>query len=123
MELDRELWLAIPLFTLGAAVSLGLVSGELFGFDFSRTLIETNGLGFSIARLASLGALTLVVVSRETGITEISGVEAFAVYATVGLILAPPFLPVVSGTLLEAPWSFVAFVMQTVGITVVSFLN
>jgi len=122
-NLDKEMWLAIPVFTLGAAVSLGLVGGSWFGIDFSQVLIETNGVGFSVARLASLGALALVFANRDTGFRDFSGIEAFAVYATIGLILAPPFIPLVSGTLLETPWAFVAFVMQSLGIAVVSYVN
>lgn len=126
LQLDKELWLGIPIFTLGAAVSLGLVSSTLFGYDLSQIVLETNGIGFSVARLLSVSALALVVLNREQGLQSIRsfvGVEAWAVYVTIGLILAPPFLPLLEGTLLEQPWAIMAFLAQTMGITIISYLN
>lgn len=126
LNIDWELAVAIPVFTIGAAVSLGLFPASLMGFDLSRVLFSSGGVQLTLARAMSIGALVAVVVNRDDGIASLTsfvGIEGWAVYVTIGLILAPPFLPVVRGTLVETPWSVLAFLAQTVGITIVSFLN
>jgi len=125
-RLDRELWLAIPLFTMGAAISLELVTPSLAGFDLGQTLIEPAGVPVTVSRLMSVVALGIVVLNRDAGLsslTDFIGIEAWAVYVTLGLVFAPPFLPVVQGTLVEQPWAILAFLMQTIGISIISYLN
>lgn len=120
---DRELYLVIPLFSIGAAVSLGIVGSDVGLIDLSRTLIGFNGVEFTIARIMSLVALGVALVNRDTSLTDTGAIDVWAVWVTVGLVVAPPLVPLVEGTLAEAPYSFVAFGLQTMGITIVSYVN
>ena len=120
---DKELYLVIPLFSLGAAVSLGIVGSDIAFIDLSQTLIGYNGVDFTIARIMSLIALVVALVNRDTSVTDTGAIDVWAVWVTIGLVVAPPLLPLVEGTLAEAPYSFIAFGMQTIGITIVSYVN
>jgi hypothetical protein len=124
LSVDKELWLVVPVFSIGAAVSLGIVSSNLAGLlDLQRVLIGFNGVDFTIARTMSLVALIIAVVNRDTGFTDLGALDAWAMWVTAGLVSAPPFLPLVEGTLVEGPFSILAFVVQTLGITIVSYVN
>jgi hypothetical protein len=124
LSIDKELWLVVPLFSIGAAVSLGIVTSDLGGlFDLKTVLIGVNGVDFTIARAMSLVALAVAVINRDAGLTDLGALDVWATWVTAGLVLAPPFLPIVEGTLLEAPYSVAAFVIQTLGITIVSYVN
>lgn len=124
LSIDKELWLVVPVFSIGAAVSLGIVSSTLGGLvDLNTVLIGVNGVDFTVARTMSLAALAIAVINRDTGFTEFGAIDVWAMWVTAGLVIAPPFLPIVEGTLLEAPYSIAAFVIQTLGITIVSYVN
>jgi len=120
---DKELYLVIPLFSLGAAISLGIVGSEIALIDLSQVLIGVNGVDFTIARVMSLVALGIALFNRDASLTDTGAIDVWAVWATAGLVIAPPLFPLVQGTLAEAPFSFVAFAMQTIGITIVSYVN
>jgi len=124
LSIDKELWLVVPLFSVGAAVSLGIVSSNLAGlFDLQTVLIGFNGVDFSVARIMSLVALIIAVVNRDAGFTDLGALDVWAVWVTAGLVISPPFLPLVQGTLVEGPFSILAFIVQTLGITIVSYVN
>jgi len=124
LSVDKELWLVVPLFSIGAAVSLGIVSSNLAGvFDLKTVLIGWNGVEFTVARVMSLVALVVAVVNRDSGFTDLGAMDFWAMWVTAGLVIAPPFVTLLEGTLLEAPYSIAAFVIQTLGITIVSYVN
>lgn len=123
-DLDQEMFVAIPIFTIGAAATLGLIEGDALPFvDLGDVLIETGTVEWTLGRLLSLAALVGVFVNRDASITDTSAVDAWVVYATAGLIVAPPFFGSLEATLAETPAALVAFIVQTMGITIVSYLN
>lgn len=125
-ELDTELWVLMPVFTIGAAISLGLIPETLMGFDVGQTLFSYQGIDIGIGRAMSIAALVGIVVNRDSGIgtfTDFSGIEAWAIYVTLGLVLVPPFLPVVEGTVVEQPWAAVSLAAQTIGFSIISYSN
>jgi hypothetical protein len=124
LSIDKELWLVVPVFSIGAAVSLGIVTADLGGLvDLKTVLIGVNGVDFTIARTMSLAALAIAVINRDTGFSDLGAIDVWAMWVTAGLVIAPPFVPLLEGTLLEAPYSVAAFVIQTLGITIVSYVN
>ncbi|WP_152415916.1 hypothetical protein [Halovivax asiaticus] len=123
MSFQREVWLIIP-FSMAVAVSLGMLSTDLVPFiDLGQILFEFGNIEFSLARGIAVACLLAVFVNRDVGFADTSGVDLWIVYATIGLILAPPLFPALQGTLAEAPAAFAAFGVQTTGFTLVSYLN
>ena len=123
LQLDKETWVAIPLFTLGAAITLGFVSGDLFGIDLGQALIARGGVEITISRVMSLIALGMVTINRDIDWGELGGLDLWVVYVTAGLIIAPPFFPIVADTIAATPYSIVTFLVQTMGITLASYIN
>lgn len=125
-ELDTETYLIFPLFALGAASSLGIVSTDILGFiDLGETLITTGDIDWSIGRALSAVALAAIVINRDDPLnTDAWGaIEVWAVYVTIGLIIAPPFFPAVQQTLVGEIWAFVAFTVQSIGFALITYIN
>lgn len=123
LTIDKETWIAVPLFTLGAASTLGLISPTLLGIDLGQTLFGLNGVEFSISRAISIVALGIVLFNRDIAWGKLGGIDIWVVYVTIGLIIAPPFFPIFEDTMLQAPYAVVAFLIQTMGITLASYIN
>ena len=125
-ELDRETYFIYPAFAVGAAATLGLVSTDIIPFiNLGDVLVETGGIEWTGGRLLSLAALLAVFINRNDGF-DLSGfgaLEAWAVYVTVGLIVAPPFFPAIQETLAGGGAAFVAFTVQSLGFALISWLN
>lgn len=125
-ELDLETWLIYPIFALGAATGLGIVQPTLIPwFDLSETVFQTGNIEWSIARALSLVALLAVVINRDDGFgfDEWSTFELWAVYVTLGLVIAPPFFPELQETLVEPIWAFIAFTAQSIGFVLITYIN
>jgi len=123
-ELDTETYLLYPLFALGAAATLGLVQTDLLPFiDLADTFAEMGGITWTYGRVLSAASLIAVMVNRQASIRETSGVDLWVAYATLGLVIAPPFFPALSDTLAQQPASWVAFIVQSIGFAIVTYLN
>jgi len=118
-----EIVLIIP-FSWGTAVSLGLIDSQLIPFvDAAAVLLTAGNIEFTLGRIVSLVTLFIVFAVREVGFRATSFIDAWIVYATVGLILAPPLFPAFSETIAATPAAFLAFTMQGVGFGIISYLN
>ena len=124
-EVDLELWVLAPVFALAAAVSLGLVSSSLLGVDWLMSIWSpTESVDVSLAAAVSIAALGAVFVNRDSwALNDFSTIELWAVYVTVGLVIAPPFIPIVQDTILGSVWAPIAWIVQTTGFALVSYLN
>lgn len=126
LELDGETFLIFPLFALGTAASLGLVGVDILPFiNLGEVFFEIGGISWTIGRLLSIGALLAVVVNRDDPL-NFDGwgvIEAWVFYATVGLIIAPPFFPVFEGWITETPAAFVSFTVQSIGFALITYVN
>ncbi len=125
-ELDTETYLLYPLFALGAASTLGIVSTDILGFiNLGNTVLTTAGIDWSIARGLSLVALLSVIINRDDPLnTDAWGaVEVWAFYVTIGLVIAPPFFPALQSTLAGEVWAFVAFTVQSIGFALITYIN
>lgn len=122
-SLDIETLMIFP-FAWGAATSLGLVEDTLIPFiDAGQELFAIGNLSFSIGATISALALIAVLIRRDESITDTAGIDAWAAYATLGLVLAPPLFPAFEATLAQTPAALLAFTVQSYGFMVVSYLN
>ena len=125
LEFDRELIFFYPVFALGTAVSLGIISADILPFvNMSDVLLTLGGADLTVGRVLAIGALAGVVVNRDSSLRDNLGViELWVVYATVGLLLAPPFFPIFQETLVGGFAGVVSFLVQSIGFTIVSYIN
>jgi len=126
LEADAETYLIYPAFALGAAATLGIVSTDILGFiDLGSVVFETGGIEWTIGRALSLVALLAVIINRDAPFDFVGwgAIEVWAVYVTIGLIIAPPFFPAIQQTLLQPIWSFVAFTVQSIGFVLITYIN
>lgn len=117
-------------FMAGSLASLGLWNPGLPLVDVALTdaLWTFSADGYttqiSIAILLSLSAVAIVMATNDVGFGTLTTVQIWVVLVTVWLILAPPFVPLLSAVLESSQWAgFVAFLIQSVGITILGFLG
>lgn len=123
-SLDRETYLIFPLFALGTGATLGLISTDILPLiDLGDTLISTAGIDWTYGRVLSSVSLIYVLFNRQASISDTSGIDLWATWVTLGLIIAPPFFPALADTLAQQPAAWVAFTAQSVGFAVISYLN
>lgn len=126
LEADTETYIIYPLFALGAATSLGLLSADVLPWiNLGDVLLETGGIEWTAGRVLSLATLVAVIVNRDTEF-DLSGwgtIELWVLYVTVGLIVAPPFFPALESTLAATPAAFVAFTVQSIGYVLLTYIN
>lgn len=125
LNVDYEWFILYPIFALGTAVSLGFISADVLPIiNMSDVIVEQSGIEFTVGRLLAVGALLGVLINRDDSIRDAFGaIEIWIVYATLGLIIAPPFFPVVEDTLASGFAGVAAFLVQSIGFTIVTYLN
>jgi hypothetical protein len=125
LVLDKTWFLLYPIFALGSAASLGIVQVDILPFlNMGDVVLDPAGVEFTVGRLMGVGALLAVAIDRDASITDSLGVvEIWIVYVTVGLLIAPPFLPILQNTLVGGFAGTVAFIVQSIGFTAVEYMN
>ena len=126
LDIDAETYLIYPIFALGTAASLGIVSTDIVSFiSLGDVVFETGDIEWTIGRALSVVALAAVLFNRDEPFDFVGwgAIEAWAVYVTIGLIIAPPFFPTIQETLLEPIWAFVAFTVQSIGFVLITYIN
>lgn len=125
-DLDNEL-LLYPVFGIATAVSLGLVETAtipVFG-DFLGDIVFTTGdIEWSIARSISLGSLLFVLLNRDRSLSETRGIDLYLTYATIALIVAPPFVGTLEELLGTGGFAaIIAWIAQSYAYAAISFVN
>ena len=116
--------LLVVVFSWGAATSLGLIQDTILPFvDAGEILWEVGNADFTIGRLASIGSLLFVFFYRDAPLSDTSGIDMWIVYATIGLVIAPPLFPALESTLAEQPAALLAFTVQSTGFLLVDYIN
>jgi len=124
MSFDTETYVLFPVFALGTGATLGLISTDFLPFlDLGEVVLEFGTISWSVGRILATLALFAVLFNRQASITDTRGVDLWVTYATLGLILAPPFFPAFAETLAEQPASWIAFTVQSVGFAIVTYVN
>jgi len=115
---------SIVVFVLGSFFSLGFVSDSfsIMGFNPSSALLTLPGeTAISVAMVLQLAALIAVFVTNQPELDLSTGIEAWLFIATLGLVVAPPFVPLLDALLGSAIAGMGAFVIQTFGISLVAY--
>jgi len=114
-------------FLLSSAVSLGMLTVPGTSM-FSDTMLTIGGstaaAEFSLAKLVSLVALMAAIVSNRTDFSRLTSVEWWVAVVTIGLVIAPPFAPLIQHFLHS---SFIAgafaIAVQAGGFAIISYLG
>jgi hypothetical protein len=123
LNLDGEDLYAAPLFVLGSLTSLELIDSTWFGFDLAAELMSLGGASISVAQIMSAAALMYVLYTNDLDFTGLTGVNLWLVYVTIGLVFAPPFYEPLSQLITTRVGAVFAFLAQTTGFTVISYLK
>jgi len=124
MSFDTETYLLFPAFALGTGATLGLISADFIPFiNLGDVVLEFGTIEWTVGRVIAALSLLAVLFNRQASITDTRGIDLWVTYATLGLILAPPFFPAFAETLAEQPASWIAFTVQSVGFAIVTYVN
>ena len=124
MSFDTETYLLFPAFALGTGATLGLISADFVPFvNLGDTVLEFGTITWTVGRIIAALSLLAVLFNRQASITDTKGIDLWVTYATLGLILAPPFFPAFADTLAQQPASWIAFTVQSVGFAIVTYVN
>ncbi|QGN05842.1 hypothetical protein Hrd1104_00075 [Halorhabdus sp. CBA1104] len=123
MDVDWEM-LLIVVFSWGTATSLGIVESTVIPIiDAGDVIWELGNASITLGRLASIGSLLAVFLHRDAPLSDTKGIDLWIVYATIGLVLAPPLFPAFADTLAQMPAALIAFTVQSTGFLLVSYIN
>lgn len=115
------------IFLLSSAVSVGLVTvpnttvftDVLFSFGPSDALVE-----ITVSRVISLGALAATIATNRTDFSSLVGLEWWAAIVTIGLVVSPPFAPIIDHFISASPVAgAVALGIQAGGYATISYLG
>jgi hypothetical protein len=124
MRVNMADYLMFPVFIICAAVSLGILSSTMLGFDLGATYNLGAGHGFSVANLLAIASLGYVAYTNDwSGGVAWKGIQGWLIVATIGLLIAPPFLPLLQNTLAETPAGLLALAVQAGGFATFSYVG
>lgn len=117
-----------PFFVLASGVQAGLFSLVLFGVDFSDTLL-TFGSGaaavsITMAKIIAVLAVLVAFASNQPDFDRMGMVESWSAFATIGLVIAPPFSPAIRALLQTSTIAgLVSLIVQAAGFYTLSYLG
>ena len=117
-----------PFFVLASGVQAGLFSLVLFGFDFSSQLFSFGSgaaaVSVSLAKIIAVLAILVALASNQPDFDRMGMIETWAAFATIGLVLAPPFSPAIRALLQTSTIAgIVSLVVQAAGFYSLSYLG
>lgn len=118
-QLDIEDALLSPFFVLSSAIAVGLINLQLMGFNLASTALTFTSQGYTstitYAGILSLIALLATYATNRRDFSGMGALELWVVIATIGLVIAPPFVPILGGLLNNTLAALVAVVVQAGG--------
>jgi len=121
-KVDLNDLLIMPGFLLAVLLNLQLIDDPTQGLLSSEIWAHSStATSFSVATLLGLLSLGIVLYTNDFSFGIAGTLTIWAVIVTVGLMLAPPFVPIVSAILTSTAASYVAFALQALGYVEVSY--
>lgn len=127
-EIDMNDALVSPFFVLASGVQADLFGLELFGFDFASTIV-TFGSGaesveITAARIIAVVAILVAFASNKPDLSAMTGVQTLLTISTIGLVLAPPFTPILADFITgHTIAGLLALIIQSGGFYSISYLG
>jgi hypothetical protein len=122
MKVNALDYLVFPIYLIACMVALGLLTAAPFGFDLAAALDLGGGHRISFAAFVALGCLAYVAYTNDWS-GHLSWVQGWIIVATITLIVAPPFVPLLAESIAAAPAAFVALAVQAGGYMAFSFVG
>ena len=125
-EFDTLDIVASPLFALGALTDNNIIDAPtVMGWNPADIIWQAGAhTEVTWATLLSIIALGFVIYTNKPSVSVYGGVQAWMVITTVGLVLAPPFVPIVEQFITHNQLvGFLAFSLQSSGYAVISWLG
>lgn len=125
-DVDLEDLALMPIFALASLFANDVIPGDALGaLDPTQTLFTLGPeTSISIATIVAVVALGVVLWTNQPRLDPYGGIQAWVVIATVALIIAPPFVPLLENYLTAFPMlGIVSFILQTTGYTIASFMG
>ncbi|WP_324758170.1 hypothetical protein [Haloarcula montana] len=115
-----------PIFVAASMISLGLIDSQWFGIDFANAVYTFSGSSGSteitIATVISLAVIGYAYYTNRQDISSFERLEIWIITATVALILAPPFVPILEDLVSGGDFpAFIALIIQAGGYYSLSF--
>jgi hypothetical protein len=123
IDLDKELFVALPIFIIAVVMNLEILQPPNGLEILTQELYAFGSASFTVSRIAAIGALVFILVNRDVSLSETKGVDVWIVYATIGLIVTPPFVQAFQETLAEPGINILALIGQVMGFAIASALN
>ena len=118
------------LFLLGALASLGLIDATipLTGWDLADTAwtlaAEGEAVPLSVAKIMSLIGVLWALATNDIGWRGWTSLQMFLAVATFGLVLSPPFVPLLDAVLMGSDIAkVVSLTVQMYGFAVISYIG
>lgn len=123
----NDLW-ALPIWIAGTLGSLDLLSLDIGGYGLDTVLISMTAEGhtteITVGIALAMLALGWVLWTNDLGWRGWTGIQLWVVLATVWLVLSPPFVPIMESIIMSSGIAkLVAFTLQTVGFSTISYLG
>jgi hypothetical protein len=127
-KIDLNDSLVSPFFVLAFGVQADLFDLILFGFDFSSVILTLgSGAGaveITAARIIAVAAVLVAFATNKPDLDEMGMIETWVAVARIGLVLAPPFMPVLADLItFHTVAGVVALIVQSAGFYSISYLG
>lgn len=117
-----------PFFVLASGVQARLFELVLFGFDFASSVMVIGSgptaITISAAKVISILAIGVAIATNKPDLDSMGAVQTWTAIATIGLVLAPPFSPMLESLIQSSAIAgIVALVVQSAGYYTLSYLG
>jgi len=123
-KLDLNDAVISPFFVISAGVDAGLLNFTIYGFDFADPLMSFGG-GADITTATIISVVTLMVAfaTNRPQFSALGAIQTWLVIATLALVIAPPFFPLLDSLLNVTIAGLVAVVIQASGFYSLAYLG
>ena len=122
-ELDLNDAVISPFFVIAAAIDGGIMDMELFGVDFSSAVISSGHASLSIATIIGVACIVVAIATNRPDFSTMGAVETWVALVTIGLTVAPPFIPALDWILGHTIAALISVVVQAAGFYVLAYLG